>query len=288
VALKQVNRTYLTARHGATRNAMGLSHNAVIRARELADLAPSALLEIMRERKAVLLPFVDTSADAEPGKDHDFTYHLFYRAEIDTFFIAVVEAFRRSHIGRVSEIVDVFPLKALEQTETKVSRRFLRTAASRVLDQVQFREWEERARMLVPGRPRLRVITYYDTGAERPDHVVFTSPPLCQPYIDQYGLEFAFGHPGFTEWYRCLLDEAAIDPERVVSLRIADTDKLVLRVDAPARECPNCECLRSGSSIGSARSPNGPSTRAPHAEPGWTLVGRIKREWARLLRLPQG
>lgn len=287
MALKEVNLTYLTARHAATRNAMGLAQKAVSRARELVDLAPSELLEIMRERKAVLLPFVDSVGGDEQRRNHAFTYHLFYRAENDAFFVAVVEAFRRSHIGRVSEIVDVLPMADLE-TETKVSRRFQRTAASRALDPVQFREWEERARMLKPGRPRLRVITYFDSGAEHPQNVVFASPPVCQPYIDQYGLESAFGHPRFTEWYRRNLEEAGIDPEQVVSLRIADTDKLVLRVDAPARECPNCACWSSGNNERITGVSGGAGTQGLPVSQGWKLAGRIKLEWARLLRRPRG
>jgi hypothetical protein len=287
VALKQVNLTYLTARHAATRNAMGLSKNAVLRAQDLADLAPSELLGIMREGRAVLLPYVDSASSDEQRTGHRFTYHVFYRAENDAFFIAVVEAFRPSHIGGVSQIVDLLPLKAFEQTEGKVSRRFQRTAASRVLNPVDFREWETRAQMVSPGRPRVRVITYFDGGGEHPHHVVFTSPPVCQPYIDQYGLGFAFGHPRFTEWYRANLEAAGIDADQVVSLRIADTDKQVLQLAAPARDCPNCPCLTGESPARLAASSARPGPQTFPTSQGWNLTGLIKREWRRLVRRPQ-
>ncbi|KAF7962633.1 hypothetical protein AWV80_19435 [Cupriavidus sp. UYMU48A] len=49
------------------------------------------------------------------------------------------------------------------------------------------------------------------------------------------------GHPGVWPWFRQVLEDAKIDPETVISLRVADGIKMRLDIGAETRPCPDCK-----------------------------------------------
>ncbi|MFP3637516.1 hypothetical protein [Paraburkholderia sp. SIMBA_054] len=220
----------LVAKHEAVRRELRVASAAAQRAQSLLSLSGSALLEIVCEREAVVLPFWDRL----------HTYHLFYRADLDAFFVAVAACAEEGFDNGQPHIREIQTLGEYEADNGEASVMFRRTAASRVLDQVEYRAWDARTFGEETRRTQVRVITYYYTDDGRLAHVVFRGPPVCNDFIETYGLENSFGHPGFQDWYGRQVKKHGIDIEKAASIQIAITDKQTLRVDAPMRDCPDC------------------------------------------------
>lgn len=228
--IKQTNRLSLLAQHSFARGLLHVSAHAAMRSQTRSELSPDELLTAVLDGKAVLLPY----------KGRGCTYHLLYRPALDAFFVAVVSADRYTYADSKPKIITVLPLEAFEESGATASRRFKRLAAHYALGDARFREWD----VATYGADRLpttiRVITYVRDDAGEIKHHVFTRPPICRDYVNRYGLQDALGHPGMLDWFRRQIERAAIDVERVVSLRIADTVKVELRLDVEPNDCPDC------------------------------------------------
>lgn len=206
-----------------------MSQHARQRAVERSSVAPSRVLEIVTSRRAVMLPF----------RDANRSYHLFLDRAKMAFMIAVV-AVEAGCRNNSANVVTVLTRKHFENDAGPIGKKALRTAASRVLDPVEFRRWE--AAEFGPGgtRRRYRVLTYYtredgSTGCE-----IFNNPPVCDHFVEEHALTNAAGHPGFWDWYARWAARVDLPINSVISMRIADTDKVRLNLRAPARECAWC------------------------------------------------
>jgi len=232
--LKQVNRLKLHSLHSYARAGLRVSAHGAQRAAERSQITPEAVLEVVLQGFAVLLPY----------KGRGCTYHLFYREEHDAFFVAVVSADRYTYHSDKPSIITVLTVDAFEQGGGIASRRFRRTAASRVMGSEKFQAWDVRHYGNRVRPTGLRVIVYWrDEVAGSDGHVVFTGPPVCKAYIDEHGIQNVLGHPGVLPWFKRQLDKTNVSVDHIVSLRIADTDKVELRVDAENHDCPNCAIL---------------------------------------------
>lgn len=228
--IKQFNRSRLNRIFGQVRLELQASPQAAESAHHRAGMTRSELIEVVRNSDAIVLPYTDGL----------HTYHLFYWPRCERFYIAEVTTNPTVYENGTPQIVDILSIGEFELSGGEVSRRFLRMAAGRALDKVTFRAWEEKTFGSEPKIHHVRVITYVENDRGEKESFVFLSAPVCQRYIELFGLENAFGHPGFPEWYRRRAIQFGVDIERVVALRIADTDALKLRLDAPQRECPGC------------------------------------------------
>jgi len=221
-----------------------LSSHAVQRAAERTLIDPGKVRQLIAERIAVVLPY------RAHGNETLRTYHLLFDVEVNAFCIAVV-ALDSSHDS--AHVVTVLTREQFENDGGHLSPKQLRTAASRVLDPVAFRRWESEEFAERPVRRRYRVITYYRSngqdgagGTGDLAHVVFKNPPLCDTFVDEHSLSNASAHPGFWEWFAREAKEAGLPIDRVVSMRIADTDKVQLNISAAARQCPCCAGRHAG------------------------------------------
>ncbi|MBN3760929.1 hypothetical protein [Burkholderia sp. Ac-20365] len=233
--LEQAPRLTLIAKHGEVRRDLRVSEEASARAQSLLGLTGPGLLGIVTDGTAVVLPYWDRL----------HTYHLFFRPDRERFYVAAAACTDESCDNGHPHIRALLTLAEYEIDGGEASTIFLRTAASRALgDPVAYREWDRNTFGEKARRNPIRVITYFRIAEGQLDYVVFRNPPLCQDYIDEYGLENAFGHVHFAQWYRRHADKHNLDVEQVVSLQIAEVDKVTLRVDAPERACPDCVRVR--------------------------------------------
>lgn len=228
--MKSANHLKITASLSACGYSVDMSQHARQRAAERSSVAPSRVLEMVTTRHAVTLPF----------RSANRSYHLFLDRMKMAFMVAVV-AIERGTTSNSASVVTVLTREHFENDAGPIGKKALRIAASRVLDPVDFRRWEKGE--FGPGgtRRRYRIFTYYrredgSTGCE-----IFNDAPVCDQFVDEHALTNAAGHPGFWDWYARQASRASLPVASVVSMRIADTDKVRLELCAPVRECPCCQ-----------------------------------------------
>jgi hypothetical protein len=118
--------------------------------------------------------------------------------------------------------------------------------AAAALNPVEFRAWEARTFGDDYERPRPRVFIHYKKSNGQVSTRYLKRPPVCQAYIDEFGMENSLGHPGFKEWMKAALERARINVEKqVVCTEIVDAVTMTLLVDAPDRCCPHCAPVAS-------------------------------------------
>lgn len=170
------------------------------------------------------------------------TYHLFYSAEQDAFFVAVLAHHPDPDASPC--IVTVLTQPQFENDAGPISVARLRTAAFQALDPVSFRAWELRHFHGVLPAARYRVTTWFrrndDAPGARPAQMVFHNAPVCRDFAEKHSLELAAGHPGFLDWYRAQAVQQGLPIERVVAIRIADTHPVELDISATPQPCSCC------------------------------------------------
>lgn len=230
VPIYQANRTALIAKFTRVRGDLRISGYAAREAGRITGMSATDLVDVVCNGRAVLLPYTDG----------EHTYHLLFRPQLEQFFVAAVSSDEAAFLDGLPHIKDVLTVEAFESQQGEASRRFRRTAAARLLDPVTFRKWDEKTFGAKTGPKPVRVITYYRDAAGEIQHLLFTGAPVCSAYIDEHGLENSFGHPGFASWYQRAAQRDKLEILSVVSVMIADLDKVRLNIDAPAIACPNC------------------------------------------------
>lgn len=227
--MRAANHTLITAELSACGHSTHLSPHARQRTIERSSIAPSRVLGLISSRRALLLPY----------RDHNRSYHLLFDKEKADFMIGVV-AIDRARTGNDATVVTILSRAQFEKDAGRIASRALRTAASRVLDPIAFRRWEDTE--FGPGAaPRTyRVFTYFQMEDGSVGYEIFRNPPLCSHFVDKHSLANAAGHPGFWEWYARRAKRVNLPIESVLSVRIADTDKVRLDLAAPIMECPCC------------------------------------------------
>lgn len=229
--LHSVNQNKVAAQLSACGRDVMMGLLAGERTRELSSLPVSRVRELVATREAVILPY----------SKRNRSYHLILDKAAQCFIVAVVAIDQRERAASSARLVTILSREQFESDAGAISIRFLRTAAGRSLDPVEFREWESRE---IPNaslrRSAYRVIAYYTGSDGRDEYKVFRNPPVCRQYVDEHSLSAAAGHPGFWSWFSRRAAAENLPVEAVKSLQIADTDKLTLDVRAPARSCPCC------------------------------------------------
>ncbi|MDH6147239.1 MULTISPECIES: hypothetical protein [Paraburkholderia] len=160
-------------------------------------------------------------------------------------FIVAVVAIDGCSGSNSASVVTVLTREQFENDAGPIAKQSLRTAASRALDAVDFRRWEEREYGPTGVRRRYRVFTYYKKQDGSTECEIFRNAPVCDHFVDENALTNAAGHPGFWDWYARLASRANLPIDSVVSMRIADTDKIRLDLRAAARNCPYCDVRRA-------------------------------------------
>jgi hypothetical protein len=228
--MKQADHLKITAALSACGYNVDMSQHARQRAAERSSVAASRVLEMVTTRQAVTLPF----------RDANRSYHLFLDKVRMIFMVAVV-AIEGGSKSNSASVVTVLTRGQFENDAGPIGKKALRIAASRVLDPVELRSWEQGE--FGPGgtRRRYRVFTYYkredgSTGCE-----IFNDAPVCEHFVDEHALTNAAGHPGFWDWYARRASRVSLPTTSIVAMRIADTYKVRLEVSAAARECPYCQ-----------------------------------------------
>ncbi|MGF6408775.1 hypothetical protein [Paraburkholderia sp. MM5482-R1] len=148
--MKTANYIHITAELSTCGCNINMSPHARLRAIERSSLAPSRVLELVARRHAVLLPF----------RAANRSYHLLYDRKKMDFIVAVVAIDGCSGSNSAS-VVTVLTREQFENDAGPIAKQSLRTAASRALDAVDFRRWEEREYGPTGVRRRYRVFTYY-------------------------------------------------------------------------------------------------------------------------------
>jgi hypothetical protein len=164
------------------------------------------------------------------------SYHLFFDKMKTGFLVGV----GRRHTSGSASVVTVLTHAQFEHDAGPIGARSLRTAARRELDPVAFRRWEESEFGPRGARRAYRVLTYFRQEDGSIGYKVFRHPTSCTEFVEAHGLMNAAGHPGFWDWYARHAKTAGLPVESVVSMRIADTDKMRLNLSAPAMDCPCC------------------------------------------------
>ena len=240
--MEAANHIKISAELSACGYSIDMSPHARQRAVERTSLAPSRVLELIATRHAVTLPF----------RASNRSYHLVLDAEKMDFMVAIV-AIERARKSHSASVVTVLTREQFEADAGPIGKMRLRTAASRVLDPVAFRRWEQREFGQGSARRRYRVLTYYRTEDGSIDHKIFRNAPICEHFVDEYELTNAAGHPGFWDWYAREASRANLPVASVTAMRIADTDKVWLDISAPARECPCCRAKKPHSATAGRR-----------------------------------
>ena len=228
--MQAANPLQLTAALSACGLDFSMSAHARQRAYERSSLAPSRVYELIASRQAVVLPFSDANR----------SYHLIFDNITADFLVGVVAIDGPGRHSASASVVTVLSRTQFECDAGPISARALRTAAGRELDPVAFRHWEKQEFGLRGARRTYRVLTYFQQEDASIGYKVFRCPPLCEDFVETHGLTNAAGHPGFWDWYARRAKAAGLPVESVVSMRIADTDKVRLDLSAPAMHCPCC------------------------------------------------
>ncbi|MCP3711323.1 hypothetical protein M3I54_30880 [Paraburkholderia sp. CNPSo 3274] len=188
------------------------------------------MLEMVKTRHAVTLLL----------RAANRSYHLFLDRMKMTFLVAVV-AIEGGIKSRSASVVTVLTREHFENDAGPIGKKPLRIAASRVLDPVDFRRWEQGEFGAGGTRRRYRVFTYYKREDGSMGYEIFNDAPVCDHFVEEHALTNAAGHPGFWSWYARQASRASLPIASVVSMRIADTEKVRLEVCAAACECPCCQ-----------------------------------------------
>ncbi|WP_162600987.1 hypothetical protein [Paraburkholderia sp. C35] len=185
---------------------------------------------ITRLRHAVVLD----SVDQENG------YLAFYSRPRDAIFVAVVTESPVAFESGVPCIAEILTTEEFEIKGGVLSVAIQRRAAAVALDPVAFRAWQRRHLGIDYMPPLPRVITIYATEGGSIAKRFFKNAPVCQAWIEERGLENAFGHPGFATWYAAQLERAGIPHDALKKIVITDMRMMTLRLNAQDHDCPGC------------------------------------------------
>jgi hypothetical protein len=232
--MKAANHIEITAALSACGYCVDMSQHARQRAAERSSVAPSRVLEMVKTRHAVTLPF----------RAANRSYHLFFDKVKISFMVAVVAIEGGCKSGSAS-VVTVLTREHFENDAGPIGKKALRIAASRVLDPVDFRRWEQEEFGPRITRRRYRVFTYFKREDGTTACATFKDAPVCEHFVDEHALTNATAHPGFWNWYARQANRVSLPIASVVSMRIADTVKVRLDISAPERECPCCQVKKS-------------------------------------------
>ncbi|WP_321935315.1 hypothetical protein [Paraburkholderia sp. J8-2] len=219
-----------------------VSAHAVGRTFRRSFLDPDRVCVMIENGGAIVLPW---TMQAEGGER---SYHLIYDPQLGDFVVAVVARNMRDLSGL--RIVTMLTREQVEQDMGPLPVRHLRMAASRALDTEAFLEWENTNPDARTRAPHYSIQSFYrreepsSRTYKRPAHTTFHGAPLCREFVNRHGISQAAGHPGFWEWYGRKAAEAGLPVDRVVALRIEDTQRVELDANAPARACPHCEARK--------------------------------------------
>lgn len=229
--MRPANHFHIAAELRACGTDVMLATHARERVLERTAMAPSRVQELIATHKAVLLPW----------QSGNRSYHLLFDVDKQDFSVGVVAIERGKRDSRSATAVTVLTRQQFENDiGKKIEKHTLRLAASRSLDPVAFRKWDMEAFGENVSRPRYRVTTIFTKPDGTTGREVFSRPPVCRAFVEEHSLEHAGSHPGFWEWYARLAAVRNINLDSVIAMRIADLDKVTLRVDAPPRACPCC------------------------------------------------
>lgn len=217
-------------RFASIRESVRAGHLVLQTAQQMTGYTPADVESAVRAMKVVLLKVADK----------ENAYVAFYSPTRDAVFVAVVSVDPDTFEDGRPVIAEIISVQDYEALGGEISQQDLRRAAALVLDPVALRGWE--SRHLGEGfvRPQPRVIVHYVGPDGSTKHRFLKRAPVCQEYIDTYGLENALGHPGVLAWFGSHLERAGIDPVQVVSLEIVDAVKMRLRVGTENHPCPDC------------------------------------------------
>jgi hypothetical protein len=201
---------------------------------ERSSLAPSRVRQLVTTSHALSPPF----------RAGNRSHYIFFDNVKMNFMVAVV-AIDSGRKGSSASIVTVLTREQFEHDAGPIAARSPRTAASRALSPVEFRHWENIEFGPKSVRRRYHVFTYHRNQDGSTGCNIFRNAPICDQFIDDHDLVNAASHPGFLNWYGRLAYQISLPIDSVVSLRIADTDKIRLDIKAPAKECPYCQTKKS-------------------------------------------
>ncbi len=196
----------------------------------LACLSPSDLEAAIRGGNAVLL----SQTDPEWG------YLGLYVPARDKIIVCAVTLAETAFEDGQPVIAELLDLDEFEHKGGAIDIEVRRRIAGRQLNPVGLRAWEAKHLDATYSWPRPRVFVYFELDGKVHTHYA-RRPPVCREWIDTYGLENILGHPGVWEWFRQVLEGAKIEPETVISLRVADGVKMRLDLNAEAHPCPDCK-----------------------------------------------
>ena len=234
------------------------------RATDIARMPPSTLEAAIRTGLAVLL----SHADSECG------YLGLYVPERDAIIVCAVTLDERGYEDGVPVIAELLDLDEFERKGGAVEIEVQRRIVGRQLKPVELRGWEQRHLGESYSWPRPRVFIYFKRDGKVRTHFA-RRPPICRDWIDTYGLENMLGHPGVWDWFRGVLGNARIEPESVISLRVADGVKMRLDIAAAPKPCPACKYAHGKvASTGDVDQSTTNVDQSPHSAPS-PLFGRL-------------
>lgn len=234
MSIREGTRRQALSRYSHVISDVRLGRLAREQAQSIACLSPSGLEAAVRTGLAVLLSF----ADQECG------YLGLYVPARDKIIVCAVTLIESAFEDGLPVIAELLDLDEFEHKGGSIDPDVQRRIAGRRLDPVGLRAWEAKHLHESYSWPRPRIFIYFEKDGKVRTHYA-RRPPVCRQWIDTYGLENILGHPNVWEWFREVLANAEIEPESVISLRVADGIKMRLDVEAEAHPCPNCEYARS-------------------------------------------
>lgn len=230
MSIREGTRRRALSRYSHVIGDIRLGRSAREQAQPLACLSPSDLEAAIRGGDAVLL----SHADREWG------YLGLYVPHRDKIIVCAATLAESAFEDDQPVIAELLDLDEFEHKGGAIDVEVQRRIVGRQLNPVGLRAWETRHLAATYSWPRPRVFIYFELDGKVHTHYA-RRPPVCRECIDTYGLENLLGHPGVWEWFRQALGDAKIDPETVISLRVADGIKMRLDINAEAHPCPDCK-----------------------------------------------
>ncbi|VVE18012.1 MULTISPECIES: hypothetical protein [Pandoraea] len=245
MSIREGKRRHALSRYSHVIGDIRLGRLAREQAQSVACLPPSDLEAAVRTGFAVLLSYTDQECG----------YLGLYVPARDKIIVCAVTLNESVFEDGHPVIAELLDLDEFEHKGGAIDVEVQRRIAGRQLNPVALRAWEAKHLSATYSWPRPRVFIYFELDGKVHTHYA-RRPPVCRDWIDTYGLENILGHPGVWNWFRHVLIDAKIDPETVISLRVADGIKMRLDIDPEQRSCPDCKY---------ARLPYGPDTEEDKA-----------------------
>ncbi|PNE59933.1 hypothetical protein A8H39_01940 [Paraburkholderia fungorum] len=233
MSIREGTRRRALSRYSRVIDNIRLGRLAREQAQPVACLSPSELEAAIRTGLAVLLSY----ADQECGY---LGLYVPPRGKIIVCSVTLDESAFEDGQPVIAELLD---LDEFEHKGAAIDLEVQRRIAGRQLNPVGLRAWEAEHLDATYSWPRPRVFIYFEFDGKVHTHYA-RRPPVCREWIDTYGLENMLGHPAAWDWFRQVLADAKIDPETVISLRVADGIKMRLDIDAEPHPCPDCKYAR--------------------------------------------